>query len=203
MKRRPAFARRGARGFTLLETVVTLVVVSMLIALLMQALSQSLSLRTRLLRLQGEARTDTLQEAWFRESVSGAQSDLDEALGAMEGGAEHLSYVTSTPLVGHGLARVTWRIERDGNDASLRYSDAQSDLVVVRGPLSDAAFSYLDSNGVWQREWKTAAGDANRLPEMVRFEARTQRGQLYWLVPLLSESLPMESLRLDGIGNGI
>ena len=57
---------RRQRGFTLLETVVTLVVVSMLVAMLMQALNQALSLRTRMLRVQAEARTAFLQEAWFR-----------------------------------------------------------------------------------------------------------------------------------------
>ena len=43
--------KRRQRGFTLLETVVTLVVVSMLVAMLMQALSHALSLRTRIARV--------------------------------------------------------------------------------------------------------------------------------------------------------
>lgn len=198
-----AMPRRGrARGFTLLETVVTLVIVSLLIALLMQALNQSLSLRTRLLRLQGESRTDLLQEAWFRESVSGAQADLDDALGVLEGGPDQLSYATATPLVASGLARVTWRIERGDEGLTLRYLDPQSDLLVVEGPLREAAFAYLDRDGAWHERWTTTPEDATRLPELVRFEALTPRGRLYWLVPLLSESLPADALRLDVGGNG-
>src|SRR3546814_6549996 len=87
-----------ARGFTLLETVVTLVIVSLLVTMLMQALSHALNLRTRLLRVQQESRTELLQEAWFRETVGAAQDDLEDALGSMEGDPASLAMASMMPL---------------------------------------------------------------------------------------------------------
>ena len=200
---RPAHPRCG--GFTLLETVVTLVIVSLLVATLMQALSHSLNLRTRLLRLQGEARTDFLQEAWFRETVAAAQADLDDAMGGLEGAPDSFSYATPMPLVARGMSRVRWWLDAGTEGASLHYSDPETpDLVLVRGPLREASFAYLDHDGQWHEHWKPEPEDPERLPRLVRFEATTPKGRLYWLVPLLSDPMPLELMRPDELmGNGI
>ena len=195
--RRAARSRHGSSGFTLLETVVTLVIVSLLIALLMQALSQALSIRTRLLRLQGEARTDYLQEAWFRESIAAAQADLGDGLGVMEGASARLDFVTSAPLVAQGLVRASWYLEPVDGGMALSYSDPATELVLIPGPLKDGSFSYLGPDGEWLPEWAPMPDDPQRLPDLIRFEASTPRGRLHWLVPLLSDSLPVANLRLD------
>lgn len=201
MKPRPRIPMRGrhaAAGFTLLEAIVTLVVVSLLVAVLMQALSHALNLRTRLLRVQAEARTDFLQEAWFRDAVGGAQADFDNALGAMDGSAESLSYATPVPLVAQGMSRARWWLAGRSGEASLRYADsAVEDLVIVQGPLRDASFAYLSRDGEWHDTWRPDADDPERLPRLVRFEATTPRGRLYWLVPLLADPIPKETLRTD------
>lgn len=191
-------ARRNARGFTLLETVVTLVIVSLLVATLMQALGHALNLRTRLLRVQGESRTELLQEAWFRETVGAAQADLDDAMGGMQGGRDSLAYASSMPLASPGASRVRWWLQDDGKGTALHYSDADaSDLVVVPGPLKAATFAYLDRAGSWHDEWKPASDDTERLPRLVRFDAQTSKGRLYWLVPLLADPIPQELMRPD------
>ncbi|WP_411834117.1 type II secretion system protein [Pseudoxanthomonas mexicana] len=196
--------RRHAAGFSLLEAVVTLVIVSLLVAVLMQALGHALNLRTRLLRLQGEARTDFLQEAWFRETVGAAQADLDDALGTMEGGRDALSYVTPVPLVGQGMSQVRWWLAGSADEASLHYADnATPDLIVVPGPLRDASFSYLGRDGTWRDSWKPEPADPERLPRLVRFEATTARGRLYWLVPLLSDPIPPALLRFDEVNSDL
>jgi prepilin-type N-terminal cleavage/methylation domain-containing protein len=79
-----------AAGFTLLETIVTLVIVSLMVALLMQALSQVLNLRQRVLRLQGEARIAALQERWFRESLQ-APSPTCPTHSGSSGGSRSIS----------------------------------------------------------------------------------------------------------------
>lgn len=195
---------RRVSGFTLLEAIVTLVIVSLLVTVLMQALSHALSLRTRLLRFQGEARVDFLQEAWFRETVAGAQVDLGDALGGIEGTSQSLAYATPAPLVAEGMARVRWWIEPGAQGGeSLHYADsAAADIVIVAGPLEQASFSYLDHQGEWHREWKPEKDAEETMPQLVRFEARSLRGTLYWLVPLVTDTRPPESFRLD-VGDGI
>lgn len=195
---------RRSGGFTLLETVVTLVIVSLLVATLMQALSQALGLRTRLLRLQEEARRDFLHEAWFRDTVAAAQADVAEGLGAMEGTRQSLSYPTPVPLVAQGMSRVRWWLEPVAGGVSLHYGDPETqDLVLVHGPLQEASFAYLDHQGAWHDEWSPAADSPERLPRLVRFQAQTAKGQLFWLVPLLSDPIPLELMHPDGLGDGL
>lgn len=204
MARRLPSPRRHARGFTLLEAIVTLVIVSLLVTVLMHALAQALGIRTRLLRFQGEARVAALQEAWFRETVAGAQVDHPEALGTIEGTSTSLAYATPSPLSAKGFVRVRWWLKSDATGAAvLHYSDpASADLVVVPGPLRKASFAYLDHEGNWQREWKPEEDDAEPLPQLIKFEALTEKGSLYWLVPLVADPVPFETLRIDEVGNG-
>lgn len=175
---------RLSRGFTLLEAIVTLVVVSLIVTLLMQALVQSLDMRTRLLRHERAARMDTLQEQWFRDTVSSAMPDMGNAFGYMEGNAESLELVTARPL-GGGLDRVRWSFQRTDGGFALHYHDAEwDDLVVMPGPLLDPVFDYLDDKGDWKAEWKPEDDLALGLPRMVRLRARMQSGDLLWMVPI-------------------
>lgn len=200
------------RGFTLLESVVTLVIVSMLTAMLMQALTQSLDLRTRLLRVQGESREMLLQEAWFRESVAGAQPPTPrERSDAFEAGADGFSYVTAAPLMAQGAARVRWWLEDDEDgQLSLHYSDPVAGTwVVVPGPLREAEFAYLaEGADEWATHWSSAgAGDLDSgrlpgegvLPQALRFQAETVQGRrLYWLVHLPANLRASERTDRDG-----
>jgi len=200
---------RRERGFTLLETVVTLVIVSLLVTMLMQALNHALGLRTRLLRVQQDSRAAMLQEAWFRESVAAAQDDLDDAMGAMEGDARSLAFASMMPLASPGMARVQWWLDGDADGVALHYTDAGSgDITIVPGPLQDGAFAYMDHAGAWHDEWEPGPEAEERLPRLVRFEAETAKGRLYWLVPLLADPIARERLRPDrmlgnGAGNGL
>lgn len=205
-------------GFTLLETIVTLVVVSLIVVVLMQALQQSLGLRTRLLRHEREVRTAVLQEQWFRESIGSAIADLPDALGSMEGSASDVALVSAAPLTGPGLARVRWSLRPVAGGFALDYSEGGGDpLAIVSGPLAGAKFDYLGSDGRWLPEWKVPelpeAAAANemvpkeipeQLPRIVRLQATTASGaQLLWLVPLQAEPRPPKILRPEEYGLGL
>lgn len=186
-------------GFTLLEAIVTLVIVSLLVTILMQALGQAMGLRSRLLRFEGENRVAGLQEAWFRETVAGIQRDLEEHGGGTLGTRDMLEYSTPSPLAAQGFSGVRWWLEA----GALLYSDAKVEkVVIIAGPLSEAAFSYLDETGNWMTEWKWK--DHKSPPKLVRFSARTGQGSLEWLVPIMAEGLDPEELKLDqGVSNGL
>jgi prepilin-type N-terminal cleavage/methylation domain-containing protein len=188
---------RRQGGFTLLETVVTLVIVALLVSMLMQALGQSMRLRTRILQVQAQSRQMLLQEAWFRESVVAAQPPTARGLmDAFDGDVREVSYVSAAPLAAQGSTRVRWWLGPDGEGRlALHYSDPQAgDLVVVPGPLSEAGFSYMDAGGQWVSQWSSTAPDeamddpgpdAGVLPRLLRFQASTAKGtRLHWLVHL-------------------
>lgn len=189
-------SRRMQRGFTLLEAIVTLVIVSLLVTVLMQALSQAMGLRTRLLRFEGESRQAALQEAWFRDTVAGMQRDLDEQGDGVLGTAESLGYATPAPLAARGFSNVRWWL----TGGALHYADnAVADVVIIQGPLRDAAFSYLDESGEWVERWKRTEHKA--MPKMIRFTARTERSTIDWLVPIMADGMDPEKMRLDEVGS--
>lgn len=196
-----AIARRRQSGFTLLETIVTLVIVSLIVVVLMQALQQALGLRTRLLRFERETRMATLQEQWFRDSVSSAMVDLPDAFGIAQGDRDGFAMVVAAPLQGAGPARISWALRRDGDAQALVYAGAGTGpLQVVRG-LRDASFAYLDAGGRWHDAWKQE--EKAPLPRMVRLEAATASGRLLWLVPIAVDGRERRFLRPEEISIGL
>lgn len=202
--------RRRSQGFTLLEAIVTLVIASLIVVVLMQALQQSLALRTRLLRHERESRMATLQEAWFRDTVSAAVHDLPDAMGAFRGDPAGFGLVSAAPLGDQGIASVRWALEPVEGGAALVYSDpAWTRMPVLPGPLDDARFDYLDANGEWVDAWEPPEPDPDAppgfhkdlvvLPRMVRLRARTRGGELTWLAPILAEPHPTMLLRPEAM----
>lgn len=191
--------RRSAHGFTLLEALVTLVIVSLIVATLMQALTQALSMRTALIRYQRETREAALQAMWFRDSIAGAVADLDDAYGPLRGDARRVSLPTLAPLDGRGLQRVEWRLEPAAGGDALVYRDARTDdLVVLAGPLRDAAFSYRGAGPDWRDAWDPAPGE-DALPRAVRLRASGPAREIDWIVPILAAPKPPELLRPEEI----
>lgn len=194
-------ARSRNAGFTLLETIVTLVIVSLLVAVLMQALNHTLNLRTRLLRHQGEARLAVLQEAWFRDSVAAALIDLPDGLGEMQGTVDGMELVTARPLAGTGPARARWSLRGTEGGMALHYWDGQlGEIIAVPAPLRDARFAYMGSDGAWREAWKPAKDAEERLPRLIRFEAATGTGTISWWVAVAADPVLSRKLRRDESG---
>ena len=188
-------------GFTLLEVLVTMVIMALLVTLLTQALQQSLRMRERMQQHQRSTRVESLQEQWFRDTVGSAVADLPDALGFMGGDAESIEVLTSAPLDAMGLQRIRWSLKAVDGGHALHYSGSSlRDTVVIRGPLRDAKFLYLDDEGKWLQEWSPEAGDKFALPRAVRFKADSDAGQLFWLVPIIVEREVPKSMRLKELG---
>lgn len=197
-------SRARVRGFTLLETIVTLVIVSLLAAALMQSLGHFLNLRTRMLRLHAEVRMEALQEAWFRESISAALNDLPDAMGMFNGEADRIELLTAAAVGQDGIAREQWMLRAASQGNALWHVDARGrETVLIPAGLSNARFEYLDSSGTWRREWKADPDTTSPIPRLVRLSARTSRGELNWIAAIAAQPLPHDVLRPDGSADGI
>ena len=189
------------KGFTLLETLVTLVIVSLIVSVLMQALGQALSMRERILRYQREARAAGLQQQWFRESISGAIADVPEALGAISGRRDRVEFASASPLGGPGLQKVRWSLEAENGGVALHYvDDITGDIVVVRGPLRDASFDYMDAQGAWRSEWTPGPEAHEVMPRLVRLRARGETTDIEWLAPVTVDPAPPPLVKVELTG---
>lgn len=186
-----ATSMRRQAGFSLLEAIVTLVIFSMLVTLLMQSLQQALGVRERVFVHQRWSRIDALQARWFRDSIESAITNPDVPADRFEGDGERLRLVSQSPLEGHYAAVVEWSLKRRQGGYYLHYRTAEwQGLVVMEGPLRQAAFAYLDADGQWRSKWAPAPADRLRLPRAVRLLAETGNGPLAWLVTLPVEKSP-------------
>lgn len=196
-------SRRHARGFTLLEALVTLVIVSLIVAVLMQALSQALVMRTSLIRYQRETREAALQEMWFRDTVAGAVADLPDGYGPLRGTAEALSVPTLAPLSPGGLVRAEWRLAPVRGGHALVYRDPRvGEVVVFPGPLRGAGFDYQGDDAQWRPGW-VAAPDGDALPRAVRLRAAGPASDIEWVVPILGAPRPPDFLRPEELNDAL
>ena len=187
--RRPEPGCRGLapRGFTLMETLVMLLLVSFASALMFQMLGSYRIARERVL-VQGEfVNAEALLENWFADSVRGLHPVGSRPL---QGDESSLESTTLNPLFGpRGTpAGIAWRLERDeAGRWLLVYVESGAERFAE--PLRDQAGArllYLDGEGTLHTRWPTALGEQGGLPEAVALERSGVDGRRrVWLASVL------------------
>lgn len=178
---------RVPRGFTLMETLVMLLLVSFSSALMFQLLGSYRIARERVL-VQGEfVNAEALLENWFTDSVRGLHPVGSQPLQGNESSFESL---TLNPLFGpRGTpAEFAWRLERD--DAGgwlLAYVESGTERFAE--PLRDQAevrLLFVDAEGGVHTRWPPALGEQGGLPEAVALEHTDIDGRRrVWLASVL------------------
>jgi len=169
------------RGFSLLEALVTLAIVALVAGLCMQALLQIMALRERVLRHDRDARTASLHERWFRDSVGASLPDLPRGVARFEGDGEGFRFLTASPLRGGGVAPAGWRVRDDGVERALEYRQTGEAWEVPVGPFVEARFTYQATDGRWYSAWPRREIPAEVLPRTVRLTAvGPSGGRLEW-----------------------
>jgi len=170
-----------ARGFSLLEALVTLVIVAAVMALLMQSLVHVLGMRERVLRHELEARVEVLHERWFRETIAAALADRPGAEPAFSGSETGLALLSADAAAG-GMARIGWRVIAGENGLQLEYAQAEQRWPLASDGIDAAAFDYLDRDGQWHPAWPLAERPDDILPRAVRLTQRLSgdRGERVW-----------------------
>ena len=175
-------ARLGERGFTLLETLVMLVVSSLAIMMMFQALAGFNHARERISALEGVRNNDAVVLGWLRDSfrgvvaiepTAGVTRKSDDPAAGLRGTADGFTALTLTPLLGQAGApvRVQWQIERSVNGSILIYQETGRTPLTL--PLRDAGelhFVYLDKSGTATPEWPPNSGLQTPLPNAIELQ---------------------------------
>jgi len=177
-----------ARGFTLLEMLVVLLIAGMALALTTQALGQYQRAQTRAIANERAGREYRLSEAWFRDSVRGlypaaprdaqaARSTTRLGMGAgapvFTGTSEGFTGVTLAPvLAGQGVPVLqVWRSVRDRNGVTrLELEEEGKTLQLSLPRAADMRLHYVDPEGKLHAQWPPKLGLWKQLPEAVLLE---------------------------------
>ncbi len=167
MRSHPA-ARRRARGFTLVEMIVTLTLMAMIATVLWQAMSQIARVERLLQRSGVDGQLDLVRREWLRSLV---QAALVEQIGAPRqfvGDGQQLRLASSETLALPGSAIgqvVQLRFVADAatRQQKLTIFDAKAEATIALQQATpvellswtgaEGRFRYLDGEGVWQDQW--------------------------------------------------
>lgn len=169
-----------ARGFTLLEAMVTLVIIALVATLLMQSLVHVLGMRERVLQHERDARVAALHERWFRDTVAAAAADRPGDVPAFRGDAAAMEFLCLDALRSGAAARVGWRLIDADRGQQVAYAEGSAVWPLASAGLEDAAFAYLDKAGRWHDAWPVPEQPAEILPRAVRLGWRTEEGARLW-----------------------
>lgn len=196
--------RRRARrqGFTLLETLVMLVVSSLAVMLMFQALAGFDRSRQRVAALEGVRDNDAVVLGWIRDSFRGlvalagtgkARQPGDPAAG-LHGDADGFTALTLSPLLGPAGVPVTvrWSIRRDARGDALVYRETgHAPLTLPLRDAGDMHFAYVGKGGKSTPDWPPELGVQAAMPQAIELHYGTA-GDPHVIHQALATPLPLE-----------
>ena len=185
--RQSAAGAVAARGLTLVEMLVVLVLVSLLGTLVIQGTGFFLGQYAAIDRIQRDSSLAALREHWFASTVA-AMIPSRLAARRFVGNNAAFEGVTLQPLAAEAgrPVRVRWSIEAGRVLYTERGSQPWTVLSVRDGTLM---FQYADTAGGWRERWPQHE-KREYIPRMVRL--RSSDGRVLWLAhfDLFSEPVP-------------
>lgn len=164
--------RRAARGFTLLEVLVVLVISSLVAGLLSGSLSQVMRLQQHFGSETFNLQQGAMQSAWFRQTIHGLMPEPPEGRHHFKGEARRCEGITLSPLdLAEGtLAAFEWslRFDREAGETVLEYGNGSERQRIMAWPGDGGAFEYLDRDGGSHEAWPPFLGQWPQLPAAVR-----------------------------------
>lgn len=167
-----------ARGFTLLEVIVVLVIASLLVTILTQALWMGLDMLRRSRADMTAQAVEAMRIQWYREAVAGLQPERPDGVHIFAGGVRRFSGLTTgapTENLGATLP-VTFELDYDAaaNETRLKVVVAGSakSTTLLAWPGRTGEFAYLDEAGQSHESWPPAGGAQHQLPRVIVLKAR-------------------------------
>lgn len=173
--------RSRQRGFTLLETLVMLIISSLAVMMLFQALAGFNHSRERVAALEGVRNNDAVMLGWIRESFRGVVAidapgttpKPDDPAAGLRGTDQGFTALTVAPLLGpSGVpVKIQWSIENGADGKQLIYREAgQAPLTLPLRGTSELQFAYLDHNGKTTTSWPPKLGVQAPLPVAIELQ---------------------------------
>ncbi len=184
-----------ARGLTLIEMLVVLVLVALLGTLLVQGAGFFLGKYATVQRVHREATLAELHQHWFASTL---QAMLPSRLEARRfaGGPASFEGVTLQALSAEPgrPVRVRWSLEGDGGATAVLYQEeSAAPWTVLRADAAGLAFQYADSAREWHDRWPVTDDALERIPRLVRLAAAG--GRTLWLARLELFPVPVPNYR--------
>ncbi|WP_334021624.1 PulJ/GspJ family protein [Alteromonas sp. S015] len=204
--------KRAERGFTLLEMMVVLVIVSLISVLLMQGFSFVIGLQERIRVQLVTVQNVELKEQWFRLVTRAIIREDTAPDDRFQGDNNQFSGTTLQPLHNKlGVpTQVQWRIEYDGENTSLFYSEADEEPIrIISWRGREQSFQYLDEEGVFHDEWPpedslmpaafsnaSNSSKSSPLPNGILLSGEQGESGYFWYVSISDNSEPLPDFAL-------
>lgn len=205
MNKRPPL--RLARGLTLLEMLVTLLIVSLVAAIVWQAMAQLARVERLLAQGQMVNMVQALRAEWARNAIGSLLPGAPQSNERLLGSALELrglsTQVPQWPTPGVAILHLRLDYEARTELTTLqviRANDSSPEQAVATPLLSwpgrKGRFTYLDHQGQWHDSWPTPTPDKLRaLPKAVMLETGLPELPVLLAAPLAAD-IVMPSRRL-------
>lgn len=187
--------KRNQGAFTLLETLVMLIISALVVTLMFQALAGFNRARQRVAAIEGVRDNRSVLFGWMRDSISaivaiapipGAAVPADDPSLGLRGNAEGFAATTLGSLVAPSGTPVTvsWRVSVANGRARLMYQEQAGESFAFDLGRAEVSFQYMDVEGKWQSSWPPELGVASPLPLAVELTMRSGGREDIWVQAL-------------------
>ena len=187
---------RSTAGFTLLETLVVMVILTLTLGLLLQLFTHVLQFKSSFLSRIETQRVQALGSQWFRQVVANVHTVPPNAEARFRGKSNQLSGSTFAGLdanAGVPTAFVLELVENDDGTDLIYREEGRLDWVIAKWPGSRTTFRFLDESGHWQDRWPPLQPIEDvQLPVAVMLAQLQNDGQSLWLTRVRSDRVYRE-----------
>lgn len=167
----------NARGFTLVEILVVMIITGFIVAILLQALHQVFRLQTHFGHEIFHTQKGAMYTDWFRQSINGLMPDHKDGKNRFSGELRQMRGLTLSPLGSESgaLRPFAWRLEFDprSGQTGLYYGGGQPDerILVLAWDGNSGHFSYVDAENKAHESWPPFLGKWPQLPRTIYLES--------------------------------
>ena len=194
-KRESIYPTGSARGLTLIEMLVVLVLVSLLGTLMLQGTGFFLGKYSTVKRIHRDTSLAELRQHWFGSTLQAMVPSRVEAR-RFVGDAARFEGVTLQALAAEpGVpVRVRWSIGDEGGSSAVLYAEeGTAPWTLLTSDDEALAFQYADSGRNWHAQWPLDEDAVERIPRMVRLVSAGDR--TLWLARLALFPEPVPNYR--------